>query len=107
MKVHLIRPAWGQGKHFHLFEGTPPLGLAYVAAALLHAGHDVTVTDAVLEGWGNIMPYGPMVARGLHNKDVVQRIPLGTTVIGISVTSTTDWPLVVDLCDRIAAAHPD
>lgn len=102
-----MRPAWGQGRHFHMFEGTPPLGLAYVAAALIEAGHDVSVTDAVLDGWDNVMPYGPMVARGLSNREVVRRIPSDAAVVGVSVMSTTDWPLVVDLCDRIAAARPD
>lgn len=107
MRVHLVRPAWGQGRHFHMFEGTPPLGLAYVAAALLEAGHDVSVTDAVLEGWDNVMPYGPMVARGLHNRDVAARVPPDISMVGISVMSTTDWPLVVDLCERIVQARPE
>ncbi len=107
MRVHLVRPAWGQGRHFHMFEGTPPLGLAYIAAAMLEAGHDVSVTDAVLDGWDNVMPYGPMVARGLSNPDVVARVPPESEVVGVSVMSTTDWPLVVDLCDRLAAARPD
>ncbi len=107
LHVHLVRPAWGQGKHFHMFEGTPPLGLAYIAAALLQAGHAVTVCDAVLDGWDNVMPYGPLVARGLANAEVVQRIPDDTQVLGISVTSTTDWPLVTDLVHRIRHARPD
>lgn len=106
MKVELVRPAWGQGRYFHMFEGTPPLGLAYLGASLLEAGHEVVALDAIAEGWSNVMPYGPMLARGLANEQVVARLDRDADVIGISVTSTTDWPLVTDLCERIRRARP-
>ena len=34
----------------NLFFNSPPLGLAYIAAVLERAGHDVTLTDAAVEG---------------------------------------------------------
>jgi len=106
VNVHLVVPAWGHGKNLRLYQGVPPIGVAYVAAALLEAGHDVRVTDAILEGWDNVMPYGPMVARGLDNDAVVARIAADVELIGISVLSTTCWPLVVDLCARLKRAWP-
>lgn len=107
MRVHLILPAIGQGKNVHQFQGSPPLGLAYIAACLEKAGHKVRVTDAILEGWDHFMPYGRVVARGLHNKDVCARVEAGTDVIGISIMSTICWPLVIDLCDRLKKTHPE
>lgn len=106
MKIHLIQPAWGMGKRVQLYSGVPPVGLAYIAGSLLSAGHEVQVTDAILEGWNNIMPYGQLVARGLHNQSVVHRIVGQPDIIGISVMSTINWPLVIDLCQRLKLAFP-
>ncbi len=107
MEIHLIKPAWGQAKHFRFLRSTPPLGLAYVAAALIEAGHHVTVTDAVFEGYDTVIPYGPIVAQGLANADIVARIPAQAQVVGISVMATTDWPLVADLVHQIKRARPN
>ena len=57
MKIVLLSPP-GEiektiGKYFKKFAtSTPPLGLAYIAAALLKAGHEVKVVDAYAEGIG-------------------------------------------------------
>jgi radical SAM superfamily enzyme YgiQ (UPF0313 family) len=84
----------------------PPLGLACLAAVLQQAGHEIRTTDAIVEGWDRFMPYGRLVARGLHNRDISARVEPNTDVVGIGIMSSVCWPLVIDLCERLKKAHP-
>ena len=108
MRVQLVRPAAGQRKWLQAMSSPGlPLGLAYIAGALEQAGHDVSVLDAFFLGSDHWMPYGPIVARGLSNEDVVARLDASAEVFGLSVMFTADWLLVTDLVRRIRARFPD
>jgi anaerobic magnesium-protoporphyrin IX monomethyl ester cyclase len=47
--ITLLRPPAVSSRHAYSAGVTPPLGLAYVAAALEAAGHEVLVIDALGE----------------------------------------------------------
>lgn len=90
-------------------EAVPPIGLAYVAAAVRAAGFGVTVIDAVGEALGTHSVWTvdpPYMLRGLAFADVVSRIPAGTRVVGVSCMFSTAWLPVRALLWRIRQAHP-
>lgn len=80
MKVALIRCRVEAGVRETNVTGIyPPLGLAYLAAALRVRGADVCIIDAE--------------ALGLASKELLAAIPSGTDVIGFTAT-TLLWPTV-------------
>ena len=109
MKILLIRPP----TVFNCSEirpgASPPLGLAYVAGALIAAGHEVSALDAVGEALGEThdLPGVSGVGRqGLTDEAILARIPHDTDLIGVSCMFSTEWPVVRDLVRRIREAHP-
>lgn len=83
--LHL--PCLTARKTLSYFEGAPPLGLAYVAAAVRSAGHSISVVDALGEAVGSysILPcaQGELFVQGLTTKEIVERIPPNLDVLGI------------------------
>lgn len=51
-----------------------PLGLLYIAAALEEGGFDVSVVDAVAEGYDNEMHHNEYITYGLSNDEIKKRI---------------------------------
>lgn len=85
----------------------PPLGLAYVAAALRKAGHDVSVIDAIGEAPDQTVRQGPLARLGLGNEQIVARISADTKAIGIGNMWSFGWPTVRGLVQAIKRARPD
>lgn len=88
----------------------PPLGLAYIAAAIKEAGFPYTVIDATGEALDSISPYGKrddFMIQGLSFDQVVRRIPAETRVIGLSCLFSTLWPLTRDLAEHIRGRFPN
>ena len=54
MKVCLIRPSVIHKEVAFSHMPSPPLGLAYIAAVIKQAGHDVKVIDAAVEGFYDV-----------------------------------------------------
>ncbi len=110
MKIALLgppglKPMWGLQMH------TPnlPIGLAYVAAALRDAGHDVQVVDSVGEAPDSITraPFGrDLMIQGLPLPDTVARIAPGTEAIGITCMFSSQWLLVRELVKLVRERHP-
>ena len=90
---------------------TPPIGLAYVAATLRSAGHDVVVIDApgeaILDERDIETPVGPLTAIGLSETEIVARIPPEAAIIGVTLMFMHEWPTVRALLARIRNHHPD
>lgn len=108
MLVQLIRPPAAQRKWLQVMSAPGlPLGLAYIAGAIETAGHRVSVLDAFYEGSDNWMPYGRVVARGIPNRETVERIDPAADVIGITIMFSVDWLIVVDLVRRLRERWPE
>ncbi len=75
---------------------TPPVGLAYVAAALRQAGHHVDVVDGVGAGLDRAhdfdSPIGTLRRLGLSPEEIVAQIDPSTAVVGISNMFLHEWP---------------
>jgi radical SAM superfamily enzyme YgiQ (UPF0313 family) len=81
----------------------PPLGLAYVAAALREAGFAYRVIDATGAALDAVSPYPDrtdFMMQGLTVDETVRRIPAAADVIGVSCMFSTLWPLT----HRVAVA---
>ena len=87
----------------------PPLGLAYVAAAVREAGFAYHVIDATGEALDSIRPYpdrDDFMMQGLSFEQIVERIPDSTSVIGISCMFSSLWPITRRLSERIRERFP-
>ncbi len=83
-----------------------PLGLAYVAASLEKAGHQVSVLDAVGAAPARVTADGAMHRLGLPPDEIVARVDPAADAIGITNMWSFSWPLVRDIVKGIRAAHP-
>lgn len=90
---------------------TPPIGLAYVAAALRQAGHRVQLIDAAGEGIERSMeidsPIGALEHIGLPNAETVALMADDTAIVGITTMFVHEWPQVRALADLVRARFPD
>ena len=87
----------------------PPLGLAYVAAAVREAGFPYRVIDGTGEALDAVSPYPDrrdFMVQGLTFGEIVERIPSDSDVIGISCMFSTLWPLTRTLAERVRARFP-
>ncbi len=86
----------------------PPIGLAYIAAALREAGHEVSVVDGPGSAPRNFLNFKDIRVRGLPKEEIVQRIPEDSDVIGLGCMFTSNWvyvrELVKDIRDRFPQA---
>jgi len=110
-RVTLVRPPTLQVVNSLSYYGAiPPVGIAYVAAALRHAEHDVAVIDASGEALGQSRrfetPIGPVQMVGLSPAEIVERIDPATRVLGITNMFFHEWPLVREISERARARFP-
>ena len=87
----------------------PPLGLAYVAAALREAGFAYVVIDATGSALDAVSPYpdrSDFLMQGLTVEETVRRIPAEADVIGVSCMFSTLWPLTHRVAEAIRARFP-
>ena len=107
MRVCLVRPPSIINPLAYIGSLTPPIGLAYLAASLRKAGHDVSLVDGIGENPEQSTPLaGNLVARGLTFDEIVARIPPGAQLVGVSGMFSSEWTQIRELVNRIAAAHP-
>ena len=88
----------------------PPLGLAYVAAALKEAGEPYSVIDATGEALDAVSPYPDrtdFMVQGLVIDEIVDRIPAESDVIGLSCMFSTLWPLTRRVAEGARERFPD
>ncbi len=104
----MIRPPLVSSSRSYSAIIAPPLGLAYVAAALEQAGHALTVIDALGAAPDAARPaaYPGLTACGLSNDEIVARIPGETDAVGVSVMFSQQWPHVETLTRAIRARRP-
>jgi len=89
----------------------PSIGLAYVAAALRSAGHDVRVVDGLGEAIDDTVDFdtevGTMRRIGMDPAEMVERIDPASTVIGITHMFLHEWPQVRELAELVRERFPD
>jgi anaerobic magnesium-protoporphyrin IX monomethyl ester cyclase len=105
--ITLIRPPAIEAFRFTTTSITPPLGLAYIAAALEKASYPVRVIDAVAEAPTTHVRYFRGYCVGLRLEDIVDRIPAESDIVGISVIFTHEWPVVARLARLIKDRFPE
>lgn len=107
-RVTLIRPPAVSSRHAYSAAIVPPLGPAYIAAALEAAGHQVTVIDALGEAPLARHPsaHPMLIAHGLTIAEIVARIPSDVDGIGVSIMFSQQWPHVAAMLRAIHAAFP-
>jgi radical SAM superfamily enzyme YgiQ (UPF0313 family) len=86
---------------------TPPLGLAYVTAALRAAGHECSVLDAIGAAPTHVMPQGASLRLGLSDEQIVARIDPAAQAIAVTCMFSFSWPMLRELIKTIHARFPD
>jgi len=87
----------------------PPIGLAYVAASLREAGHDVAIIDTTGEALDRFTPIdddGILLRRGLSDDEILERIER-SDLIGFGLMFSQDWLEARGLIEKVRAAHPN
>jgi len=93
LRVALVRPPSLVSRYAVAAPLTPPLGLAYLAATVREAGHQVQVVDGVGEGLGKPRLWkNSTLLRGLTFEEIAGRIQPEPDVIGISCMYSCEWP---------------
>src|SRR5919106_5017469 len=87
----------------------PPLGLAYVAAALREADFPHQVIDATGEALDVVSSYpdrSDFMVQGLTLQQIVQRIDPEADVVGLSCMFSTLWPLTNRVAQAVRERFP-
>jgi len=107
MKVCLIEPSkFVSLTNFVSTISMPPIGLAYIAASLREAGHEVRVVDGPGSAPRKFFNFNDIRIRGLTNKQIVEKIPRDVQVVGVGCMFTSHWVLVRELLKDIRQAFP-
>lgn len=91
-------------------DATPPIGLAYLAAAVRAAGHPVTVVDGIGEAihqYSAIPGYDEAYLHGLTFAELIERVPADSRVIGVSCMFSSQWVFIKDIFPKLRARCPD
>ena len=109
MKICLIEPPkFVSLTNFVSTISMPPIGLAYIAAAIREGGHDVTVVDGPGSAPRNYHIFRDEIRiRGLTQEQIIERIPLDSQVIGLGCMFTSHWVYVRELICKIRKSFPD
>ena len=88
----------------------PPLGLAYIAGTLRQSEIEFSVIDAVGEGLDTVRPYEArkdLMIQGLLPFQIIDRIHPRSTIIALTCTFSTFWPLTREFVFEIKKRFPD
>lgn len=85
----------------------PPLGIMSISAVLKQEGFDVHVIDAPGEAATNRYVHDGTPLRGLGFETILERIPEGTKLIGISGIFSMNHRVLIDLARSIKERCPD
>lgn len=108
MKVGLIRGPALLVINSTSMRSSQPLGLAYIAAAIQQAGHEVYVIDAVAESPDEFhLFYDDLYCNGISYDRILERIAPDTDVIGMSCMFSFNWLSDRHLIQQIGLRYPE
>ncbi|MBI3021810.1 MAG: B12-binding domain-containing radical SAM protein [Candidatus Omnitrophica bacterium] len=107
--VTIVRPPVVFSRRSYSVAIVPPLGPAYLAAALRTAGHQVRIVDAV---GGRISHIGAtarpnLLYQGLSIDEMIAGMDPETQLMAVSAMFSQDWPHVEVLIAKIAQRFPE
>ncbi len=105
--VTLLRPAIVSSSGTWSSPVTPPLGLAYLAAAVEETGAQVRCIDALAEDVENFVEKDGYIYQGLAIDETVDRVDPNTDVIGVSCMFSQDWMYVKELLAALRRRFPE
>ncbi|HEY3820509.1 MAG TPA: radical SAM protein [Polyangiaceae bacterium] len=107
-RATLIRPPGVVSRYALTLDATPPVSVAYIAAALTHAGWQVQVIDALGEGLDAMHPgyRDDVLVHGLSIEKIAARVDPRADVIGISCMFSNEWPVVRQLLEVLTERLP-
>lgn len=108
VKCTLIRCPQTMAKYVSASSAIPPIGLAYVAASLREAGHEVHIIDTTGEALDRYTPIddaGLLLRRGISDDDILERLE-DSDVIGFGLMFSQDWLPARQLIATVRARHP-
>ena len=108
MNVCLIEPSkFVSLTNFVSTISMPPIGLAYIAAAIREEGHNVTVVDGPGSAPRSYHMFKDEVrVRGLTQDQIIENIPSDTQIIGLGCMFTSHWVYVRELVSKIRERFP-
>jgi anaerobic magnesium-protoporphyrin IX monomethyl ester cyclase len=103
LRPPLLVPTWSDSGPL-----TPPIGPAYLAASLRHAGHTARIIDGLGEKPFQITPLfdGKVMSIGLRSEEIVERIEPDSALIGVSCMFSQDWPEIRRLVGLVRRRFP-
>lgn len=107
-RVALVRPPLRVAKASYSTLACPPIGVAYLAAALREAGFDATIVDAVGEAPRRYFKDtdARFVGLGLEHAEIADRVPSDATLIGVTCMFSESWPMVRETIRALRARFP-
>ncbi len=103
-------PGLKKSKGLQIQTPSPPIGLAYLGAALRSRGHDYTAVDGCGAALDRVRPYAgrdDTWIQGLTVEEIVARVPLDTRVVGFTCLFSHCWPLVASIARALRPRLPD
>jgi radical SAM superfamily enzyme YgiQ (UPF0313 family) len=108
MRIQLLHPpTFVAPGNLQNVRPSQPLGLAYIAAALRQAGHDVTVLDAIAEAPTQMVAAGPLCRLGLTDQQILERIDAAAPALAITNMFSFNWPTLRDLIRKVRSRFPE
>ena len=110
-KITLVRPPSLQLRASLSVNGViMPIGLAYVAAVLRDAGHQLTVIDAPGESLDRFRevqsPIGRLLLNGMSVEEILERVNEKTEILAITHLFLHEWPTIREIAEKSKAKIP-
>ncbi len=107
-KVVLVRPPSIISAGSYIGSLTPPIGVAYIAAALRNNNHKVSIVDSVgLDPEKSTYLGNKLILRGITFEEVLNLIPEDTDLIGFSGMFSSEWTSLRPLVNMIGNKFSD
>lgn len=106
MKVCLINPPMTVPKSAGIPFAFQPLGLLYIAA-VLELNHEVSVVDAIIEGWNTISEKDDTISLGISFEEIKNRLEvINPDVVGISAQFSINEKNALQVAATVKTVNP-